>query len=190
MYNVKFPLFYFAFNFLFFFFPGNQFYHFWKLFSVNKESRPCLLVMAASPRHSGTSSAWIHTYTCTNTIANTHTGIHVSNEEIITTTKRIPCCPFSVFIKSNILDLKSCTYALFGVFFFFFNYRKAVFTVIHKGVPLFMCVCETAKRIYSILKVTSHQEPFALFELHATLQGPRLLFRCAVAWWSPQSFSL
>lgn len=52
MYNVKVSLYLFSFYFILFcyilfylvLFWRNQFYHFWKLFSVNKESRPRLLV--------------------------------------------------------------------------------------------------------------------------------------------------
>lgn len=126
----------------------------WSL-SVNKESRPRLLV---SPPHSDTvEHLWLgstHTHTCTNTITNTHTHLIWRDYNDNQTN---PMLSFFCFLKSRILDLKSCTYLVV-----FSNQRKAVFTVIHQACST-DCACELTWRIYSIFKVTSHQEPFALF---------------------------
>lgn len=93
MYNVKFPLFF----CLLFEYLGKSVVSLLETVSVNKESRPRLLVFVASPRHSGTPLAWMHSHTHTH--AQTQSLTHISNEEIIMTTKQILCCPFFVFYE-------------------------------------------------------------------------------------------
>ena len=121
MYNVKFPLFYFAYVFFF-----------WKsvlslLETVSCEQRVPSPFTSLAVSRDTVEHLWLgSTHTDTHTHTHTHTHIYVHMHKHTFKMKRLSRQPnksyavlFFCFMKSRILDLKSCTYIFVWCFFFF-----------------------------------------------------------------------